>query len=135
MLKNDMNVSDRGREERSALGRDSQGGLPGGMGLQGGSWGWVGAPHSTPSSQPTTRLSRLRQTWFLTLPRSHHQEEREGWAHGEKPVRQPVDSQQTPPHHFCTHAHHRLEAAHAQGSGVYGQGERQLQRQPLTGPR
>lgn len=82
-----------------------------------------GAQHLTPLSQLTTRLQRPRQTLFLTLCRSHHQEERQSWAHSEKPVRQPVDPQQTPPHHFNTHPHHRLEAAHAQGRRIDGQGE------------
>lgn len=83
-----------------------------------------GAQHSTPLSQLTTAASSdPRQTLFLTLRRSHHQEERQGWAHSEKPVRQPVDPQQTPPHHFHTHPHHGLEAAHAQGHRIDGQGE------------
>lgn len=73
-----------------------------------------------------------RYTLPLTPCRSHYQEERESWTHSKKPVRQPVDAQQTPPYHLSTHPHHGLETAHTQGYRICGQGEWQLQCQPIT---
>lgn len=94
--------------------------------------GWVRGQEVGDSSCVLYLTPEDRCTLLLTPCRSHHQEERESRTDGEKPVRQPVDAQQTPPYHLSTHPHHGLETAHTQGYRIRGQGEWQLQCQPVT---
>ena len=52
-----------------------------------------------------------------------------------EPLRQPVDPEPAQPPELLPHADHRLAAAHAARHRLCGQGERQLQCQPLPGHR